>query len=240
VTVIVWYIIASKCQHNMVYKKLQLPLSNDALERFRKKAVQEKAFRQLLSVRRRNGGKPVPNDIRHLVQEYEMLGVTRQNLHYQWRKYLASKYDDSGIIGLDIKFPSHTSASDASPLTEPVECITVPIESPNKNIIKRALEEENALKYNLTTLASERFKEKSDEARANGKDVRKNCLRDILQEIEAEHDLPENTLNYETIHKQVAVHHTRGAEQDYLLPLADMNEAIQPSQMGKDCISLLI
>jgi hypothetical protein len=157
----------------MVYKKVQLPLSNDALKRFRRKAVQEKAFRELLSVRRRNGGQPVPNDIRHLVQEYEMLGVTRQNLQYQWRKYLASQYDDSGIIGLDICFPSHTSASDVSPLTEPEECITDPIERPNKNVIKRVLEEESALKYNLTTLASERFQEKRDEARANGKDVAK-------------------------------------------------------------------
>jgi hypothetical protein len=131
-----------------------------------------------------------------------MLGVTRQNLQYQWRKYLAGQYDDSGIIGLDICFPSHTSASDVSPLTAPEECITAPIERPNKNIMmKRALEQENALKYNLTTLASERFQEKRDEARANGKDVGKKCLRNILQEIEAEHDLPENTLNYETIRK---------------------------------------
>jgi tRNA(Glu) U13 pseudouridine synthase TruD len=188
----------------MVYKKLQLPLSNDALERFRKKAVQEKAFRELLSLRLRNGAKPVPNDIRHLVQEYEMLGVTRQNLHYQWRKYLASKYDDNGIIGLDICFPSHTSASDVSPLTEPEECITAPIERPNKNIMmKRALEEENALNYNLTTLASERFQEKRNEARANGQDVAKKCLRDIIQEIEAEHDLPENTLNYEHVQQSL-------------------------------------
>jgi hypothetical protein len=52
-------------------------------------------------------------------------------------------------------------------------------------------------------------------------------------------------LNYETIRKQVAVHNTRGAEQDYLLPLADIeefivNEEVQQSQMGKECISLLI
>jgi hypothetical protein len=166
--------------------------------------------------------------------------VNRQNLHYQLRKYLLQKSEaDShfvdGIVGLDVNVVDSQDSA-ISPLTEPEERTTFPIERPKKNSKKRALEEEKVLKSNLTTLASERFKGKRDEAARNGKYVEKNCLRNIIQEIEAAHELPENTLKHATIRRRVLVNNTSGKQ--HASPLEDIEElvvnmAIMRSQMGE-------
>jgi hypothetical protein len=87
---------------------------------------------------------------------------------YHLRKSEAEDHYVDGIVGLDVNVVDSRESA-ISPLTEPEERITFPIERPKKNSKKRALEEEKALKSNLTTLALERFKGKRDEAAQNGK-----------------------------------------------------------------------
>jgi hypothetical protein len=201
-------------QSNMSNNRPQQMNATD--QQYTKKAIQERAFRDLISGRQRNGGKPVQYDIRDLVKKYGHLGVNRQNLHYQLRKYHLRKSEAEnhyvdGIVGLDVNVVDSLDSA-ISPLTEPEERITILIERPKKNSKKRALEEEKVLKSNLTTLASERFKGMRDEAARNGKYVEKYCLRNIIREIEAAHDIPENTLNHATIRKRVLVNNTSGKQ----------------------------
>jgi hypothetical protein len=49
-------------------------------QHYTKKAIQERAFRDLISGRQRNGGKPIQYDIRDLAKKHGHLGVNRTTL----------------------------------------------------------------------------------------------------------------------------------------------------------------
>ena len=172
------------------------------------KAQQEEAFKEMLQIIGKNGGKMPYGEVDRIVKSYNKNGfkaVTRQNLYYRLSKLKdMGPENGSGIVGKSIVAVESTRVT--SDITDEQILIDVPTNTGGrkKGSTKQAKKENAHRLEELITKCAIIYDEKLKEAKKAGLCFIPNgTLKKIVNEEEVNSGLSVNTISLETVRSRV-------------------------------------
>jgi hypothetical protein len=214
---------SSKC------RQLKPSCPSPRTKRIRKgcvKVVQEEAFKELLRLRGRNGGKVGYGDIQALVIKYKTKGypeVTRDNLYYRLKSIRRKGHQEQPDIAtlehsdVVIVSSSPTVAGEVSGLTTSSKSGGHP-----KDSTKAAAKKRDDLVSKVTADCVQEYQKEREICKAQGKNVTNGMLEKIATMLEKENNLAYNTINRCTIRYQLETGNVTGAHAAHVSPIEDI------------------
>jgi hypothetical protein len=214
-----------------------------------KRGRQDNAYLELMKLRKSNMGNTLNCDIETIVSLYKDPYVTRSSLNYMFKKRVTNEIpvvvethydvanrdirhlDQMDITNSNVQLPMEVVnivvnddiVSDVSNVSSRIESMQEQDDEEQSdemvNLVSELTSGYKSLIHRCTTIASERYVHAREEADKEGNAVKRNTLKDIIDNVEKEFKIKSGTLQPNTISRRVYSRNVTGFNKTNTSPL---------------------